>query len=158
MNVDARRPQARYAPRRSARAEALGIGLDVQLLDVAAVGVDLDRGQHAAALVVVAVGELVAGGDRLHADLAEQVLVVVGPAAAHEEHRRLALAARADVAPHLLDFGHFLGDDCLDARRSASASSKYLAILRSDLAEPSAPMKFTLNQGTPNRFWIMSAT
>ena len=129
----------------------------MQLFDVAAVGVDLDRGQHAAAFVVVAVGELVARGNRLHADLAEQVLVVVGPAAADEEHRRLALAAGADLAPHLLDFHHFLGDH-LSTWAIRSASSKYWAILRSDLAELSAPMKFTLNHGTPNRFWIMSAT
>ena len=68
-----------------------GIGFDVQFLDVAAVGIDLDGGQHFAAFVVVAMGELVAGGDDFHADVGEQILVVVRPRAADEERGLLAL-------------------------------------------------------------------
>jgi hypothetical protein len=43
-------------------------------------------------------------------------------------------------------------------RRISSGSPKYWAIRRSDLAVPLALMKFTLNQGMPNFFSIMSAT
>ena len=135
----------------------LGIGIDVQLFNIPAVGVDLDGRQHAAAFVVVAVGELVAGGHRLHADLAEEVLVVVGPAAAHEEHRRLALAAAADVAADFLDFHHLRGNHTFDLGEQVRIF-EVLGDLAERLGRLSAPMKFTLNHGTPNRFWIMSAT
>ena len=60
----------------------------------------LMRGQHLAAFVIVAVGELVAGGNGLHADFSEQILVVVGPGAADEQHGHLALAARPDFLSH----------------------------------------------------------
>ena len=43
-------------------------------------------------------------------------------------------------------------------RAVSSGSSKYWAIFRSDLAVASAPMKFTLIQGMPNFFSIISAT
>ncbi len=91
----------------------LRVGLDVQLLDVAAVGVDLDRGKHAAALVVVAMGEFVAGRHGADADLGQQFLVMMRPAAADEEHRRLPLAARPDFVLDLAHRGHFLGHDRL---------------------------------------------
>ena len=81
-------------------AVAVRVRFDVQFLDVAAVGVDLEVGQHPPAFVVVAVGELVAGGDGLHADLPEELLVMVGPGAADEEHGRFALAAGLDFLPH----------------------------------------------------------
>ena len=43
--------------------------------------------------------------------------------------------------------------------RAFSASSpKYSPILRSDFEVASAPMKFTLTQGMPNFFSIISAT
>ncbi len=64
--------------------------------------------------------------------------------------------ARISVADGL-DLGHLLGDDLLDAARSVPASSKYRAILRSDLAVASAPMKFTLNHGMPYFVSIISA-
>jgi hypothetical protein len=78
-------------------------------------GVDLEVGDDVAAFVVVAVGELVARRDALHADFGEEVLVVVGARAAHEEHGRLAVGARAHVGGHGFHLGHLLGDDLFHA-------------------------------------------
>src|SRR5271165_7511052 len=62
--AESARLQRRHLLGRSGGLEAHGIGFDVEFLDVAAVGVHLDRGQHAAALVIVAVGKLVSGANR----------------------------------------------------------------------------------------------
>ena len=101
--------------RRLARFEARRIGLDVQFLDVAAVGVHLDGRQHAPALVIVAVSELVAGGNDFHADVAEQILVMMRPRAADKQRGGLALAPGADFVLHRPERQHFLRDDFLDA-------------------------------------------
>ena len=97
------------------RVEALGIGLDLDLLDVAGVGVDLDRGQHDTAFVVVAVGEFVAGGHGEHADILEEMLVVVGAGATDEHRGGLALEAALHVLDHGPEGGHLLGDDFFGA-------------------------------------------
>ena len=97
-------------------AVALRIGNHVELFDVLAVGVHLQAGQNLAAFVVVAVAEFVAGGDRLHADFGEQLLIVVRTRAAHEQHRRLALAARLHHHARRLHLGHLFGDHLFHAR------------------------------------------
>ncbi|KAF5033836.1 hypothetical protein DSECCO2_602530 [anaerobic digester metagenome] len=60
-------------------------------------------------------GELVARAKDLHAELAEELLVVVGAGAADEEHGGLAFGARTDLVHDLLDLKHLLFDDLLDA-------------------------------------------
>ena len=97
-----------------ARLEAGRVGLDLDLLDIAAVGVDLDGRDDLAAFVIVAVAELVAGGDGLHAHLVEEFLVVMGPGAADEHHGGLAFGAGRDLLPGRLHLRHLFGDHLLD--------------------------------------------
>ena len=86
------------------------VGTDVELLDVPAVRVHLDGGQDAPALVVVPVGELVARSHGGHAHFVEQVLVVVGPGAAHEQHGGLAGQAGGHVRADGGHLGQLVGD------------------------------------------------
>lgn len=88
--------------------------MNLQLLDVPAVGIDLDGGQHLAALVVVPVSELVAGGEGLHAQFGEKLLVMVGTGAANEEHGPLSLGSGADVFKGFFHLEHLLCDDRFD--------------------------------------------
>ena len=104
-----------FASGRKPRAETLGIGLDVEFLDVAAVRVHLDGWQHIAAFVVIAVGELVTGGNGFHADVGEQILIVVGARTADEERGFLAHVLGLDLGLDRAHGGHFGGDDFLDA-------------------------------------------
>ena len=82
---------------------------------------------------------------------------MVGPRAADEEHGRLALARGADLVLSGLHAAISSAMTC-STRAVSSGSPKYWAILRSDFAVASAPMKFTLIQGMPYFFSIMSAT
>ena len=111
--------------RRLAGFEPHRIGLDVQFLDVARVGVHFDRRQHFAAFVIVAVGELVAGGNDFHADVAEQILVMMRPRTADKQRGFLALVPRLDLLAHRPQRQHFLRDDFLDAVRELLAVEEF---------------------------------
>ena len=60
-----------------AGSESHRVAMDFDLLDVAAVGVNLDGRDDLAPFVIVTVGELIPGRDHPHAHVSEQVLIVV---------------------------------------------------------------------------------
>jgi len=73
------------------------VRFDLDLLDVAAVGVDLEVGQDLPPLVIVAMGEFVTGRDGFHPQVAKEVLVVVGAGPAGSTTARFAAEAGASV-------------------------------------------------------------
>ncbi len=70
----------------------LFIGLQVKLGDVLRIRIALDGRDDLAALIVVPVGELIAGHDHLHPEVMEQVLVVVASRPSDEREGGLTLA------------------------------------------------------------------
>ncbi len=86
---------------------------EVELGDVLGVGVGLDGRDDLAAFVVVAVGELVPGDDHLHAEVPEQVLVVVAPRAADEGECGLSCTDLPVLFEGRGDPGSLAGDDLL---------------------------------------------
>ena len=150
--------QLRYLLRSPPCAIALRVGNHVEFLDVSAVRIHLQAGQHLAAFVIVAVTEFVAGRNRLHPDFLEELLVVVRARAADKQHGRLALAARLHHRARRLDRRHLLGDHLLDPRRQFGILKVFARFCAATSPMASAPMKFTFIHGMPNFFSIISAT
>ena len=133
------------------------IGDEVKFGDVLGIRVGLDGRDDLPALVIVPVGELVAGDDHFHPEVPEQVLVVVAPRAADNGKCGLSLADLPVLVEDRADPGSLPRDDLfglLDEFRVAEAPARSGA---ATAFVDSMPMKLTFSHGVPYLVSIISA-
>ena len=94
-----------------ARSVAAFVRFDFELLDVAAISIKFDVGQHLAAFIVILMAKLIARRDGLHAKFIKELLVMVGPRTADKHHDRLFFGAGQDIEQRSFNGRHLFSDN-----------------------------------------------